>query len=224
MKSVVREVTSLVVGLVGIVLLGIGLNQVLDIGSCASGGPYVIARPCPEGQDALFWMSLAGALMWIAAIIVSTRNFMGPGAGQVLWTVGFAGGGIALLVKVLNQASMPPDAKLGASIVAAVSIPMGLVVGVVGIVQLVRQRGNGPRRPAGRVAAVEDPWSRMKVLNTLRSTGALTRAEFDVLKADVTGEPETDRIALIRRLADQRAAGTLSTDEFEDRKRAVIIG
>ncbi len=48
MKTVAREIASLVIGLIGIVLLGIGFNHVLDIGSCASGGPYAIARPCPE--------------------------------------------------------------------------------------------------------------------------------------------------------------------------------
>ena len=59
MKTVVREIASLVIGLIGIVLAGVGMNQVLDIGSCASGGPYVIARPCPEGSDALFWLMFA---------------------------------------------------------------------------------------------------------------------------------------------------------------------
>ncbi|MEV0457312.1 SHOCT domain-containing protein [Catellatospora methionotrophica] len=224
MKSLVREGTSLVVGLVGIVLLGLGLNQVLDIGSCASGGPYVIARPCPEGHDSLFWLSFVGALMWIAAIIASKHNFVGPGAGQILWTVGFAGGGIALLLKVLNQESMPPDARLGASIVAAVNIPMGLVVGIIGIVQLVRQRRKGqPRRRDAPAPAAPDTWSRMKTLNALRSTGALTRAEFDLLKADLTDPaPAIDRVALIRQLAGRRTAGEISTQEFEDGKREVI--
>jgi hypothetical protein len=242
MKSTVREIACLVTGLVGIVLLGNGLNHVLDTGSCASGGPYVIARPCPEESGAWFWMSVAGAIMWALGIAVSRHDFSKPGVGQVLWTVGFAGGGAALLVKVLTQPSMPPDARLGASIVAAIFLPMGLAVGVVGIVQLVRQRGAGPngsprtkggartgdaRRQGGTTDA--DSWSRFKALNDLRSTGALTRAEFDVLKADVAdpapdgpGKPATDRVALIRQLADQRASGALSAAEFEARKRGVI--
>ncbi|MBB5867458.1 hypothetical protein F4553_000837 [Allocatelliglobosispora scoriae] len=233
MKPVVREVACLVIGLAGVVLLGIGLNQVLDIGSCASGGPYEIARPCPEGSDALFWLSMAGALMWIAGIIVSRNNFTAPGAGQFLWTAGFAGGGAAMLIKVLTQESMPPDARLGASIVAAVFIPMGLVVGVVGVVQLVRRRrgdgsrtkGGGSRRSGGPAKAPRDPWSRLKALNDLRSTGALTREEFDALKADLTvAEPRIDRVAMIRQLADQRDAGALSTEAFEVGKRRIMLG
>lgn len=242
MKTVVREVVSLVVGLIGIVLMGIGLDQVLDIGSCASGGSYAIARPCPEGTGNLFWLLMAGAVLWILGIMVSKGFFYSPGAGQFLWTAGFAGGGGALLVKVLTQPSMPPDARLGASITAAVFIPMGLVVGIVGLVQLVRQRragSNGPRRKktgdprrrGGPADAVSTPWSRLKALNDLRSTGALTRAEFDALKADLADsepdrprEPTIDRVALIRQLADKRASGALSAEEFETGKRSVMLG
>lgn len=245
MKTVAREITSLVIGLTGIVLLGVGLNQVLDIGSCASGGPYVIARPCPEGTTGIFWMTMAGAIMWIVGIIVSRHAFLAPGAGQFLWTAGFAGGGIALLVKVLTQPSMPPDARLGASIVAATFIPMGLVVGVVGLVQLVRRRRGpggggsrgrtggartgGPHRDGDQAGVGRDSWARLKALNDLRSTGALTRAEFDVLKADLAGpdnprKPATDRVVLIRQLAEKRASGAMSTEEFEARKRRIVLG
>lgn len=247
MKTVVREIASLVIGVIGIVLAGIGMNQVLDIGSCASGGPYVIERPCPEGSDALFWFMVVGFLMWVVGILVSKGFFMEPGAGQVLWTAGFAGGGVALLIKVLTQSSMPPDARLGASIVAAVFIPMGLAVGVIGIVQLARRRRGGganrSRRPAGGAQTgnarrqgrpAEDahsPWARRKALNDLRSTGALTREEFDMLKDDLadtgpdrTSGSTTDRVALIRQLAQRRASGVLSSEEFEARKRSVMFG
>ena len=183
--------------------------------------------------------------MWILGIMVSKGFFYAPGAGQFLWTAGFFGGGTALLVKVLTQQSMPPDSRLGASIVAAVFMPMGLGVGIVGIVQLVRQRRAGsngsrrqrtgvPRRRGGSAGAVSTPRSRLKALNDLRSTGALTRAEFDALKADLADladpgpdrpqAPTIDRVALIRQLAGQRASGILSTEEFEIGKRSVMLG
>lgn len=240
MKIVAREIVSLAIGLPGIVLLGVGLNHVLDIGSCASGGPYVITRPCPEDTAVWFWLLMTGAIMWIAGIGVSRQVFSRPGAGQILWTVGFAGGGAAVLVKVLTDPSMPPDAKLGASIVAAVFMPMGLAVGVTGLVQLVRQRGGGHSgsrrtkdgaRTGGPEGALRDPWSRLKELNDLRSTGALTRAEFDVLKANLASsgpdgprKPGIDRVALIRQLADQRASGALGAEEFEVGKRSIMLG
>ncbi|WP_431976325.1 SHOCT domain-containing protein [Micromonospora haikouensis] len=121
-------------------------------------------------------------------------------------------------------------------------IPLGLSVGAVGIVQLVRSRrgrGCGPRRTRngdpwrrdGQPGAGRNPWSRLKALNDLRSTGALTREEFVALKADLADPtsagrraPAIDRVALIRQFADQRAAGTLSAEEFEVSKRGVMRG
>jgi hypothetical protein len=239
MKTVVREIASLVVGLTGVVLTARGLNGALDIGSCASGGPYAITRPCPEGADMVFWMLAAGMVLWVVGMLVSKRVFVEPGAGQFLWVAGFAGGGGAVLVKVLTDPSMMPDARLGASIVAAVFIPMGLAVGIVGVVQLVRKRRGGGTarrrsqntRRHGTTSAPSDAWSRLKALNDLRSIGALTRAEFDALKADLAArepdgpwEPTMERIAAIRQLAGQRTSGALSTAAFEARKRGVLLG
>ncbi|MFI5911304.1 hypothetical protein [Dactylosporangium sp. NPDC051541] len=225
MKPFVREIASLVIGLSGIVAAGVGLDQVLDIGSCASGGPYEIANPCPEGADATFWMIVAGALGWIAGIIVSPRAFLAPGAGQFLWVAGFAGGGVALLIKVLTQEEMPADARLGGSIVAATFLPMGLVVGVVGVVQLVRQRAAGRVRPSPAAAkpyTTVDAWTRLKALNDLRSVGALTRAEFVTLRNAPDNVATDARVAPLQRLAEQWRAGGLSTAEFEAEKRAVL--
>ncbi|WP_433199963.1 SHOCT domain-containing protein [Dactylosporangium sp. CS-047395] len=223
MNTLARQVVSLVVGLAGIVLLGIGINTVLDIGSCSSGGPYVSVRPCPEGTGTVFWLMILGVFGWVAGMLLSPRQFFAPGAGQVLWTVAFAGGGVALLVKVLTQ-PMPPDAKLGASIMAAVFVPMGLGVGIVGVVQLIRRRPGKPskKEPVSTVP-VDDAWSRMKALNDLRSTGALTRAEFTALR-DAPGDSAAGRVALIRELQQRRERGALSTSEFESGKRRVLSG
>jgi hypothetical protein len=226
MTRAVREGVSLVIGLIGVAMLAVGLNQVINIGSCASGGSYEIARPCPEGADAAFWLVFAGAIMWMAGMLVSTRIFE-PGAGQVLWVAGFGGGGAAMLIKAFTEGSLPPDAKLGTTIAGATFLPMGLVVGIIGIVQLVIRR----RRPAlpnkrvtGRVQRA-DPWTGLKALNDLRSTGALTRAEYDVLKTDLDGAPAgDDRVSLIRQLATKRSAGVLSTEQFEAAKGRVMRG
>ncbi|WP_405091796.1 hypothetical protein OG767_01275 [Micromonospora sp. NBC_01392] len=226
MNTVVREAASLLIGLTGIVLLAIGLNQVIDIGSCVSGGSYEVARPCPEGSDTLFWLSFAGAIMWIAGMLVSTRIFT-PGAGQVLWVVGFAGGGAAMLIKAFTQSSLPPDAKLGATIAGATFLANGLVLGVVGIVQLVnrRRRPAPPEKRATGGTRHSDPWTRLKGLNDLRSTGALTRAEYDVLKAELDGSPaDGNRFTVIRQLAAKRNAGALSTEQFEAAKGRVMRG
>src|SRR5688572_826889 len=46
-----RSVASLALGLAGIVIAGIGLDRLLETGSCASGGPYATLRDCPDGIE-----------------------------------------------------------------------------------------------------------------------------------------------------------------------------
>ncbi|MFI5907681.1 hypothetical protein [Dactylosporangium sp. NPDC051541] len=348
-----REVAGLVVGVAGIGLAGVGLHGVLDIGGCVSGGSYEVARACPVGADSLFWMAFGGVILWVAGMLVSARAFFVPGVGQLLWVLGFAGGGVALLVMVHQEEEMPPDARLGAVIVAWTFLPMGLAVGVVGVAQLVRRRlggggggdrwsrgpvasdgrsvaarAGGPARPArpgssagparagssvrpprpgssarppveatsggsavegasdqpavggtsagpaveatsarsvveatlarpaveaapesvvGRVdvtgdvvperaghegrsgAGGGDRGSRAKALKDLRNIGALSRAEFEVLRgelvraeADGVAEVVAERVAAVRELARRRQSGAMSGAEFKFRKREVL--
>jgi hypothetical protein len=252
MKLTMRAIASLVLGLGGVIILGIGISHVLDDGSCGSGGPYAIARPCPE--ESFIWTLLApvGVAVWLAGLVTSKEGLLKPGAGQVVWTAGFAGGGFALLFKALTQPSLGADAKAAAYIMAAVFIPMGLAVGITGLVQVVRQRRGVPVRPrtagapvgggavaggaarragtAGTEGTADDPYTRMQQLNRLRSTGALTRAEFEQLRGEpaaVTGSRRnrsTDRLALIQQLAELKASGVLTAAEFEAKKQAVMRG
>jgi hypothetical protein len=219
MRPTLRGALSLGLGFGGIILFGIALSRVLDTGSCASGGPYVSVRPCPDGTGLLFVLLAGGLIVWMAGLVLSKGGLAQPGTGQILWTAGFAGGGVALLLKTLTQESLGPDAKLGALIVAAVFIPMGLAVGITGLVQLSRRPHPGPKRRRSGVPAVRstDP---SKQLQRLRSIGALTRAEFDQLKL----EPSAERLARIQLLAEGKASGVLTVQEFEAKKQAAIRG
>ncbi len=233
MKTVHREIIALVVGLTGIGLAAFGFNTVLDIGTCASGGPYVTARPCPDNASSAFWSAFGGTLLWAAGMLVSLRIFV-PGAGQILWVVGFAGGGAATLIKVQADPTIGGDAKLGGTIMAVTFLVNGLAVAIVGMVQVVRRRTRGQGQRRGdrerdrRTAAAEPRRTRSKFddLNDLRSTGALTREEFKLLRADLDntgpGGSGVDRIERIRRIAQRRDAGALSTSEFERQKRSIL--
>ncbi|WP_327001312.1 SHOCT domain-containing protein [Dactylosporangium sp. NBC_01737] len=108
------------------------------------------------------------------------------------------------------------------SIAAAVFIPLGLAFGVVGVAQLV-VAGRGGRRTWQRRQAsvpVHVGDADLRRLQRLRSTGALTRAEFDVLKS----HPAGDRLTLLLQLADLKAAGILTAEEFETKKQAALRG
>ncbi len=219
-----RAGASLLLGFTGIVVAGAGLNRLLDIGTCASGGPSVIARQCPEGTTLWSLLLPVGFVIWMVGLFLSEEGLVKPGTGQVVWTAGFTGGGVALLVKVLTS-PIEPGAKAGLYVVAAVFIPMGLAFGVTGIVQLVRARRGDPRsrgRSTGRKPATAAGDPHLKRLHRLRSMGALTRAEFDRLKHD----PATaaDRLALIQQLAELKASGVLTAEEFEAKKLATLRG
>ncbi|GAA1032791.1 hypothetical protein GCM10009557_32420 [Virgisporangium ochraceum] len=229
MKRVHREIVALVVGLTGIGLAAVGFNAVLEIGTCSSGGPYVSARPCPDNASSVFWTTFGGALLWAVGMLVSTRIFV-PGAGLILWVVGFAGGGAATLVKVRSDSTIGGDARLGGTIMAVTFLLNGLVVAAIGIFQLVRRRthGQGQRHRDRRAGAAATRRGRSPFydLENLRSTGALTREEFTLLRADLEnagpGEEGLDRIERIRRIAQRRDSGALSTGEFERQKRSIL--
>ncbi|MGI5242019.1 hypothetical protein [Dactylosporangium sp. CA-139066] len=217
MRASVRDALSIVVGLVGLAALGIGLNQMLNTGSCVSGGPYVSARQCPS--DEIYWTLLLifGLLVWLAGIFLSRQGLVRPGTGQLLWTLGFAGLGTAVLIKALVQDDVPADARLGAYIIAGVFIPMGLAAGVAGLLQLRGERRAGVR-PVRR-AASDETWER---LQRLRSAGTLTRDEFDRLREAIDEAATAERLDALQRLANDRAEGRLDEREFADRKRAAL--
>jgi hypothetical protein len=217
MRGSVRDALSVVVGLVGLVMLGIGLDRMLNTGSCASGGPYVSARPCPD--DTVWWTVLlaGGMIIWMAGLVLSRQGLVQPGTGQLLWTAGFAGLGATALIKAGVQDSMPADARLGAYIVGALCIPMGLAVGIAGLVQLRRERRRA--RKAERPRAPDTPERR---LQRLRSTGVLTRAEFERLRATIADPGTAERLAILQQLAEDNAAGRLAEAEYADRKRATL--
>jgi hypothetical protein len=241
MKLSVRAILSLVFGFGGVAMLAIGLSRILDTGTCASGGPYAIARACPKGSGVWGILLPLGLFVWLLGVFVSKEGLVRPGTGQVVWTVGFAGGGIALLLKAFTQTSLGPGSNLGIFIMAAIFIPMGFAIWIPWLIRFVRARRTGPVEPpppsvaavsgnalrrAGQRPAAGERKARAEQLNRLRSGGALTRAEFDQLKRDPvgSGEPSADRLGLIGQLAELKASGILTPEEFEAKKRAVMLG
>jgi hypothetical protein len=64
-----RGAVGLGLMIAGLAAFGFGLYHLAKTGSCASGGPYVSARPCPSGTG-----------LWIGALIVGVFVFIGGGA------------------------------------------------------------------------------------------------------------------------------------------------
>ena len=191
------------------VVVGYGIFQMLGIGTCASGGPYVSARPCPEGVAGLFLALPAGVVgLFIAAGLYHKRGTP-PGAasppdnnGIVIWfwTGLFWSLAAGCFLAVWGPEADPgPGGETGGLIVGF----MGLIMGAGGLLAL--KLGDGRKRKktplvgtpavakfatAATPFASADATSRLERLARLRNEGSLTRSEFDTLKAKILKEQE----------------------------------
>src|SRR5215218_3516379 len=135
MKYVVRTFIAMFGFAFCWVAVGYGINQMLQIGTCASGGPYVVARECPDGTTAIFFALFLGIIgMFVAAGIYLTRGTPPGGpppqnAGIILWfwTGLFWSLAIGCFLAVWGPDANPgPGGKEGGLIVGF----MGLIFGI----------------------------------------------------------------------------------------------
>lgn len=88
-RPLVLLLGSVVVMAVGLTWTYLGMRAVMDVGgTCASGGPYEIAQPCPSGA---WLLSLAIPVLVIAAMLGSYVAFRlsAPGLLVPMWAVLF---------------------------------------------------------------------------------------------------------------------------------------
>src|SRR5205085_145181 len=116
-----------------------GLYEVTRIGTCASGGPYVSARPCPEGTGIRILAIMGGIFGGLAGMGIYSagrpkHGAAAAGIGALMWFFVFAGGAGAMLLSAFGPARPDDSGVLVAVILSLFFIPMGLapVVGAVG--------------------------------------------------------------------------------------------
>lgn len=126
------------------------LFQMLQVGTCASGGPYVSARECPSGIEIYFAGLFGGIIFGLIGTGIwgargpfpgtVDRSTLGAGAmrvggtGLTAWGVFFTVTGLVALYGAFGTDDPGPGAKSGGAIVGIVFILMGLpaLIGVVG--------------------------------------------------------------------------------------------
>ena len=187
------------------VAIAYSIYQLLQVGTCASGGPYVVARECPGGVEWLA-LSMVGSIfgLFVAMPIYGTRGAP-PGSdrkpqnGGIIvwfWTGLFWSLAVGSFLGVWGPEANPgPGGKEGGLIVGL----MGLLFGAGGVYTL--KLGKPTRDPQKRRAAVtklagaasrlspqSDPVGRLDTLDRLRRQGTLTDAEFETLKAKIVRE------------------------------------
>jgi hypothetical protein len=210
-----RYVLRTFVGMFGFalcwVLVGYGIYDMLQVGTCASGGPYVSARQCPDGTGGIFFALTGGIIgMFLAAGIYLTRG-KPPGSatppsnrGIVIWfwTGLFWSLAAGSFLGVWGPNAAPgPGGNVGGLIVGF----MGLIMGAGGLFALgwghrrkpsrlfsptVLGLAGAAARQIGVVGAPEDQPSgaRVDTLDALRQSGALTDTEFETLKNKIMRE------------------------------------
>jgi hypothetical protein len=195
-----------------IVAVDWGIYHLMRTGSCASGGPYVSARPCPPGTGAHFaalmggiFGGLIGVGIWAARGRSATRREASYPLPLAMWTLLFCTLAGAGLYAAFGPAA-GSDAPEGTAIfLAALFIPMGLAPLPYGLsrrrkgakaVELV-QHG---KRCRGVVVSVEDTnWT----VNDDPRVKITVRAEPD-------GEPPftIEKTAVVSRVAIPKAGDT----------------
>jgi hypothetical protein len=167
--------------------------QLLSIGTCASGGPYVSARQCPAGTERVM-LALVGAIIlyFVAAAIYATRgpapgSRRDPDVGLTIvwfWTGLFWSLAVGCFLAVWGPEANPgPGATAGGLIVGF----MGLIFGIGGLLSvgyLWRNRDRTLDNPEwNRFARPRPPdragaFNALTTLERLRAEGNLDDAEF----------------------------------------------
>ncbi len=183
------------------VVIGYSINQLLQVGTCASGGPYVSARECPDGIERVMLALTGGIFGLFAAMFIYAGRGRAPGSAKApanagiviwMWTGLFWSLAAGALLGVWGPDANPgPGGKEGGLIVGF----MGLVMGAGGLLALnlrrrpadagVRQALSAVAGAASSFAGRANPVDRLETLDRLRRQGSLTDAEFEALKARI---------------------------------------
>ena len=214
MKYVLRTVIGLGLEVAGIVAISYAIYKLLGVGTCASGGPYEIARQCPEGTEwlglaipaSVFVMLFGGGLYAARGAAPGSDKPGGAGFALLLgWSGLFLGIAFACFWGVWGPDANPgPGGKEGGLIVGFLFVPMGLIP-VWAALSGLRGKRRGSERPNPLVEQLErrapvvrksslgggsgeDAVAQIERLQKLRVQGAITEAEFEKLKQRVVGE------------------------------------
>ncbi len=204
--------------------LGYAIYQMLQVGTCASGGPYVSARPCPGGTAAMGLTLFAAIIvLLIGAGIWATRG-KAPGSDNPprndllivwVWTGIFWSIALGCFLAVWGPNAHPgPGGKEGALIVGFLFVPMG-AGGLIGLMPGRRKRRSvfgstltAPADSPGEGAAAK--WR-----SAFSTPGAATAKAGRI--------PESDPVERLERLQKLRDTGTVNEAEFQ-RLKAEILG
>lgn len=220
------------------------LTGMLDTGTCASGGPYEISRPCPEGTGTDVLLLMASVLGLFVATGLAGLRGQRPGGGgfgfgsMVLtgWALFFTVSGAVSLVHALTSEVIGDDGKLGGVIVGATFLLLGVPVLLFLPWMIIngRKRASGVGSPETVYAGAEpggqgwmsalragsklfgDVSTQMTSAGSVGSTGSSSFGS--------SGDSDSDTLGRLERLQRLRQSGALTEAEFAAEKARILSG
>jgi hypothetical protein len=216
-SRVVRKVLFLTLGTALFVfcltLLSESMRAVMDVGgSCASGGPYTISQPCPQGVGWVIPVSIFGMLAAGIFTFLGVFDEGGPRPYAFAWSALF----LALGWNFLDYGFDAPGGGTSAGwlVCGFVFVAMGGAP----LVFLLSPRaarwsswGPSSQRPDDHLHPYKPP--------PLRTPTPTPRAP---VPAQTAPPPRGDVVERLRTLADLRERGMLDDAEYEQAKSAVL--
>jgi hypothetical protein len=118
------------------VAIAYSVYQLLQIGTCASGGPYQVARECPGGTERLGLAIPVAVMTMLIGLGLYAARGRAPGSDRdprpgmglvILWCGLFFGIAFASFWGVWGPDASPgPGGKLGGLIIGFLFVPMGI--------------------------------------------------------------------------------------------------
>lgn len=214
MKYVFRTVVGLGLLVGSLIAISLTIYELLQVGTCASGGPYVVARECPEGTELLALLLPGSIFVGLGAATLYALRGAPPGSDKkgdpglamlIGWCGLFLGIAFACFWGVWGPNANPgPGGKEGGLIVGFLFVPMGLIplIGAVMIkgkelrtgikadpnadmISRLAAKANARGGQSPPATRNADPLGTLERLEGLRQRGAITQEEFDKLKRGV---------------------------------------
>jgi hypothetical protein len=214
MKIQPRNIIGFAMVIAGGLLMAVGLNALFSIGTCASGGPYISANPCPAGTGGHVFELMGGIILATFGIIVS-------GSFAISFGGFFTGVGAYSLAHVLTTNDLPAGATTAGEIIGVTFLLIGVPALLGGLRSATRSSaGSSSRTPinVGSLAAGAN----------LSAAGAMGGSAFAVaptimrVPAATVAKPTGDPLDKLKELADLKDRGVLSDAEFQAQKARLL--
>lgn len=222
MKYWVRSLLGMAICLASLLFMTWALYHLVRTGTCASGGPYVSARPCPAGTGAKI-LILMGSIfgLLVGGGVYASRGGRGEGTlgmGVVLWSLLFISLAVATFVAAYGPANNDDaGARTAAIVLMIVFLPMGLL-------PLIGAIGFGGRRPGSPTSARKYPTPAppQYPLATPAPAGGPATGPTAFSTPAAAAPSGRDIAARLRKLDELRDTGLLTDEEFKTKKAELL--